>query len=134
MVRGNVQASLRTSRQAFHGRERSSASSMKLGSVHSSSVPTKSAPLAGLLAHSAEAAESQLISARRTVRALGRWSSPWAKSRRLGASVGLVTDPKPNQKGQRDASGRKGTTLGRWCPFASKSCLFVGQDLPPRFL
>ncbi|KAG5383910.1 hypothetical protein IGI04_035380 [Brassica rapa subsp. trilocularis] len=48
--------------------------SMKLGSVHSSSVPTKSAPLAGLLAHSAEAAESQLISARRTVRTLGRWS------------------------------------------------------------
>ncbi|KAG5409784.1 hypothetical protein IGI04_006103 [Brassica rapa subsp. trilocularis] len=81
MVRGNMQASLRTSRQAFHGRERSwtkwtssSASSMKLGSVHTSSVPTKSAPLAGLLAHSAEAAESQLISARRTVRALGRWS------------------------------------------------------------
>ncbi|KAG5387694.1 hypothetical protein IGI04_029235 [Brassica rapa subsp. trilocularis] len=35
---------------------------------------TKSAPLAGLLAHSAEAAGSQLISARRTVRVLGRWS------------------------------------------------------------
>ncbi|KAG5373946.1 hypothetical protein IGI04_042735 [Brassica rapa subsp. trilocularis] len=119
MVRGNMQASLRTSRQAFHGRERSSASSMKLGSVHTSSVPTKSAPLAGLLAHSVEAAESQLISARLTVRALGRW--PWAKSRRPGAWVGLVTDPKPNQKGRRDASGRKGATLGRWCPFASKS-------------
>ncbi|KAG5414724.1 hypothetical protein IGI04_002291 [Brassica rapa subsp. trilocularis] len=92
---------------------------MKLCSVHSSSVPTKSAPLAGLLAHSAEAAESQLISARRTVRALGRWSG----SGRPGAWVGLVTDPKPNQKGRRDASGRKGTTLGRWFPFASKSCL-----------
>ncbi|CAN7105470.1 unnamed protein product [Brassica rapa subsp. narinosa] len=47
---------------------------MNLGSVPTSSVPTKSAPLAGLLAHSAEAAESHLISARRTVRALGRWS------------------------------------------------------------
>nr|VDC61047.1 unnamed protein product [Brassica rapa] len=58
--------------------------------------------------------------------------APWAKSRRPGAWVGLMTDPKPNQKGRRDASGRKGATLGRWCPFASKSCLFVGQDLPPR--
>ncbi|KAG5373823.1 hypothetical protein IGI04_042860 [Brassica rapa subsp. trilocularis] len=103
----------------------SSTSSTKLGSVHSSSFPTKSAPLAGLLAHSAEAAESQLTSARRTVRVLGRWSGsgPWAKSRRLGAWVGLMTDPKPNQKGRWDASGREGTTLGRWCPFASKSCL-----------
>ncbi|KAG5384564.1 hypothetical protein IGI04_036034 [Brassica rapa subsp. trilocularis] len=118
MVRGNVPASLRTSRQAFHGRKRSS-------------VPTKSAPLAGLLAHSAETAERQLISARRTVRALGRWSGsgPWAKSRRLGAWVGLMTDPKPNQKGRWDASGLEGTTLGRWCLFASKSCLFVSKML-----
>ncbi|CAG7863134.1 unnamed protein product, partial [Brassica rapa] len=61
---------------------------------------------------------------------LGPWTRPWAKSRSLGAWVGLMTYPKPNQKGRKDASGRKGTTLGRWCPFASKSCLFVGQDLP----
>ncbi|KAG5374291.1 hypothetical protein IGI04_042390 [Brassica rapa subsp. trilocularis] len=74
MVRGNVPASLRISRQAFHGRERSSTSSTKLGLVHSSSVPTKSALLAGILAQSAEADESQLIAARRTVRVLGRWS------------------------------------------------------------
>ncbi|KAG5388683.1 hypothetical protein IGI04_030224 [Brassica rapa subsp. trilocularis] len=83
------------------------------------------------------------ISVLTTVRALGRWSGSgsmagceirpsWAKSRRLGAWVGLMTDPKPSQKGRRDASGRKGTTLDRWCPFASKSCLFVGQDLPPQ--
>ncbi|CAN7093144.1 unnamed protein product [Brassica rapa subsp. narinosa] len=56
MVRGNVPASLRTSRQAFHGRKR----------------------------------------------------KPWAKSRRLGAWVGLMTDPKPNQKGRWDASGLEG--------------------------
>ncbi|KAF3611351.1 hypothetical protein DY000_02045972 [Brassica cretica] len=81
----------------------------------------RSAPLAGLLAHSAEAAGSQLISARQTVRISGRW--PWAKSRGLGEWVGLVIDPKPNQKGRWGASCREGTTLGRWCPFASKSCL-----------
>ncbi|KAF3543983.1 hypothetical protein DY000_02004595 [Brassica cretica] len=83
----------------------------KQGQVQSSSTTTKSAPLAGLLAHSAEAAGSQLISARQTVRVSGRWTEsgsvvgcevqpwghgllglwtrPWAKSRRLGAWVGL---------------------------------------------
>ncbi|KAF2603847.1 hypothetical protein F2Q70_00028093 [Brassica cretica] len=109
---------------------RSSTSSSELGQVHSSSTTTKSAPLAGLLAHSAEAAGSQLISARQTVRVSGRWTEsgsvvgcevqpwghgllglwtrPWAKSRRLGAWVGLVTDPKPNQKGAMGCKWPKG--------------------------
>ncbi|KAF2605238.1 hypothetical protein F2Q70_00026086 [Brassica cretica] len=75
------------------------------------------------LAHSAVASGSQLISARQTVRVSGRWSRPWAKSRGVGEWVGLVTDPKPNQKGRWGASCREGTTLRRWCPSASKSCL-----------
>ncbi|KAF3575307.1 hypothetical protein F2Q69_00059495 [Brassica cretica] len=86
MVRGNVPASLRTLRQAFHGQDRSST---KLGSVHSSSASTKSAPLAGLLAHSAGSAGSQLISTRRTVRVTGRWSG------RIWEWFGLMSDPNP---------------------------------------
>ena len=41
---------------------------------------------------------------------MGLLTRPWAKSRRLGAWVGLMTDPKPNQKGRWDASGLEGTT------------------------
>ncbi|KAJ4902251.1 Uncharacterized protein Rs2_16202 [Raphanus sativus] len=67
-----------------------------------SSITTKSAPLAGLLAHSAGSAGSQLISARRTVRVSGRWSGsgpvagwvvqpcgPWTGGL-LGKAVGCV--------------------------------------------
>ncbi|KAL0663793.1 hypothetical protein Bca4012_100630 [Brassica carinata] len=84
MVRRNEPASLKTKRQAFHGRDRR--------------------------------------------------TRPWAKYKRLGEWFGLMTDHKPNQNKRWDANGQKGTTLGRWCPSASKSCMFVGQDLPPRFL
>ncbi|KAG5400721.1 hypothetical protein IGI04_015328 [Brassica rapa subsp. trilocularis] len=84
-LEGNIPASLRTLRQVFHGQDRSLAS-------------TKSVPLAGLLAHSAEAAGSQLISARRTVRVSGRWSGSGLGGRpcglgtdgSLGKSIGYV--------------------------------------------
>uniref|UniRef100_M4F1F3 Uncharacterized protein n=1 Tax=Brassica campestris TaxID=3711 RepID=M4F1F3_BRACM len=167
MLRGNVPASLRTSRQAFHGRERrlraegnldltlyklkyskdekdgnwtkwtsSSASSMKLGLVHSSSVPTKSAPLAGLLAHSAEAAESQLISARRTVRALGRWSGSGSvagcevRPGGLGRGLGLLPTPNPIRKGEGMQVAERGQPLADGAhSLASRACSW-GKTYP----
>ncbi|KAF2576853.1 hypothetical protein F2Q68_00004460 [Brassica cretica] len=64
------------------------------------SASTKSAPLAGLLAHSAWSAGSQLISAGRTVRVSGRWSWSCSVASRLvwvrvsGGLVGPAMGPR----------------------------------------
>ncbi|KAG5392903.1 hypothetical protein IGI04_022866 [Brassica rapa subsp. trilocularis] len=118
MDRGNVLASHKTSRQAFHGRIR------KLRT----SDTTRSAPLAGLLAHSAEAAGDQLISAGRSVRVSVRWSGsgPMAGHGRSGHEV---MDRWGLGQGRGLSTEELGKALGL-CPTQTHAVLAKGRMRP----